>query len=402
AFRTPLGDMPVDRGACALLAAGGGPFSVRDDVHEGEHAIEVQVPFLQTVLPGAALVPLLVGELAAGDADRIGGRLAGAFPDARTLWLVSTDFTHYGAGFGYVPFRSRIQERLEELDLGAVREVLHGTAESLHRYIAETGATVCGAAALEILLAIRRRMAAPWTGRLLAYTTSGRLEHDDSHSVSYAAIAFTEAEEEGAHGGPPAIGGEAGRTLLRLAREAVRGDLLGPAFRAPPAESLPECVRQPLASFVTLTRHGELRGCMGSLSAELPLFQDVIENARNAAFTDPRFAPLGAGELAEVRFEVSVLGPRRAIEDPAEFEIGSHGIVLTKGTHGALYLPRVAIEQGWSRETTLDRLSRKAGLEAGAWRRGARLEVFRARVFAEEAAAETEGGQAGEEGGRAG
>jgi AmmeMemoRadiSam system protein A len=137
------------------------------------------------------------------------------------------------------------------------------------------------------------------------------------------------------------------------------------------------------AAFVSLHRDGNLRGCIGNLEAVEPLYRNVIHNARNAAFQDPRFMPLTAAELAGLNIEISVLTPPRPIHSVDEFQIGTHGIILTKGQRRAVFLPQVAPEQGWDRETTLTHLSLKAGMGPDDWRRGAKYYVFEAIVFSE-------------------
>ena len=120
-----------------------------------------------------------------------------------------------------------------------------------------------------------------------------------------------------------------------------------------------------------------------SLEATEELYTDVVHNARNAAFQDPRFPELQEAELHEVDIEISVLTPATPISHPREFEVGRHGIILEKGPYRSVFLPQVAPEQGWDRETTLNYLAMKAGLPENGWRRKATLKVFEAIVFGE-------------------
>ncbi len=137
----------------------------------------------------------------------------------------------------------------------------------------------------------------------------------------------------------------------------------------------------PRATFVTLHKHGLLRGCIGSLQPEAPLYQSVHENAERAALHDPRFPPVGPRDLPLLRVDVSILSPILPIAGPADFRIGEQGIILEKGFHRAVYLPEVALEQGWTVEETLDSLSSKAGLPPDAWRSGASFQVFSSVVL---------------------
>lgn len=139
--------------------------------------------------------------------------------------------------------------------------------------------------------------------------------------------------------------------------------------------------RLPRATFVTLHANGMLRGCIGSLQPEAPLYLSVHENAINAARRDPRFSPVTLRELPLLDLDVSILSPIQPITGPADFRLGEHGIILEKGFHRAVYLPEVAPEQGWTAEETLASLSEKAGLPANAWRSGVSLSVFSSVVL---------------------
>lgn len=138
-----------------------------------------------------------------------------------------------------------------------------------------------------------------------------------------------------------------------------------------------------MATFVTLKIRGELRGCIGSLMPVEPLYLSVHHNAINAALRDPRFPPVQPVELPRLGVDVSVLSPINAIPSIADFRIGQQGIILEKGRQGAVYLPEVAVEQGWTVEETLTSLSRKAGLPGHAWREGATFKVFESVVLSE-------------------
>ena len=135
------------------------------------------------------------------------------------------------------------------------------------------------------------------------------------------------------------------------------------------------------ASFVTLHRGGMLRGCIGALVAEGPIYRSVHANAVKAASRDPRFEALGAEELAGLEVSVSILSPVEVIPSLAEFRVGEQGLILEKDGKGSVFLPEVAVEQGWGREETVAQLCRKAGLPVEAWREGAVFKVFSSAVL---------------------
>lgn len=170
--------------------------------------------------------------------------------------------------------------------------------------------------------------------------------------------------------------------LLQFVREALERDLAGAELPAPPP--FPR-LAETGSCFVTLKEAGELRGCIGNIEAFEPLGENLLRNAINASQSDPRFPPLEAEELPFILIELSILTPASPIASAEEFRIGQDGIILRLGGRGAVFLPQVAPEQHWDRETTLRYLSHKAGLPEDAWRRPeARLFTFQAEVFGEE------------------
>lgn len=179
-----------------------------------------------------------------------------------------------------------------------------------------------------------------------------------------------------------AIPESAARHLLGLARESIHARL---ERRPSPQPTLSDTVlfRQG-GAFVTLKKRGTLRGCIGRIESDDPLWETVVAMAKAAAFDDPRFPALGPDELDEIDIEISVMSPLRAVGSPDEVVAGEHGVMLALGGRRAVFLPQVAAEQGWSRETLLEQLALKAGLPGDAWRDpAARIDVFRAVVIEE-------------------
>jgi AmmeMemoRadiSam system protein A len=138
------------------------------------------------------------------------------------------------------------------------------------------------------------------------------------------------------------------------------------------------------AAFVTITREGELRGCIGYMNPIKPLAEAVAYCAASAATADPRFPPVIAEELPHLRLEISVLSPLRVIEDPALVQVGIHGLFISQGGRHGLLLPQVATEFGWDRETFLRQTCLKAGLPADAWKHGAEIQVFTVDHFTDD------------------
>ena len=182
----------------------------------------------------------------------------------------------------------------------------------------------------------------------------------------------------------PELDTDAAAALLRLAREAVVAAIRGRPAPVVDQTSLPPVLLEPAAAFVTLHERGELRGCLGNLEFERPLWRNVLSAGTIVPLDDPRFMPVVESELPAIRIEVSVLAPPVALPGPEAFDARSQGIIVERSGRRALLLPQVAEEYGWDEATTLEAVCQKAGLPGDAWRRaGTRLFGFRAVHVAE-------------------
>ena len=387
AFATPLGEIPVDTATCAKLAAADPLFSTDSRPHVEEHAIEIHLPFIQTVFAKheVSIIPLLCGHLEDNELQHVAEILRKHLP-ADTLLIASSDFTHYGPNFNYTPFVDNVPEQLRILDLKGADQVCNRRIGGFRKYLERTGATICGAVPIVILL---EWLGADATvgGRLVEYSNSGVLTHDYHNCVSYAAIAFETTAVKMPATAPATASEELGaiekRYLLQLARRTIGNVLLHRTTEINAGE-VPEKLRAPGTCFVTLHYHGNLRGCIGTIGGKPgPLYKNIIDNTVASAFRDPRFTPLRQEEFIEVEVEISVLTPPRPVAGWQEIEIGKHGIILSKHRQQAVFLPQVAPEQGWDLATTLTHLSAKAGLPPDAWKEGAQFQVFEATVFNE-------------------
>jgi len=170
------------------------------------------------------------------------------------------------------------------------------------------------------------------------------------------------------------------QTLLRIAREALVGYLA--LAEIPKFPDPGEALRQPCGAFVTLHKGKNLRGCIGVIEAIQPLYVTVGQCAVWAALHDRRFPPVEKREVKGLTLEISVLSPLADIA-PQDVEVGRHGLVVSRGGLRGLLLPQVPVEWNWDRERFLNETCRKAGLPPDAWREGARIQAFTARVFEE-------------------
>lgn len=356
-FRTPLGDIPLDPEAARLRKENSFFFS--DALSDQrEHSLEVVLPFLQYLLGEFRLIPIVLGPT---DIEAV-TRILQPLLDERTLLVISSDLSHF------LP-----DEDARQQDHVTIEGLLKLNSDPLHRHN-----SACGRYGLELLLNLSRDD--HWRPELLAYANSGDTAGDKGRVVGYSALAYFDESDnrESRDRLTPAEG----QALVELARKTLADSLgLGKVSLGQDVVDLlksPALVREG-AAFVTLTRKGWLRGCIGSLSARRSLKEDVIVNAGNAAFHDPRFQPLTADEFGDLDIEVSVL--TKPI--PLEYEDGEDlirrlrpdidGVILEYDGHGATYLPQVW-EQLPNPSQFLTRLSLKAGLPGDVWKKH-KLEV---------------------------
>ena len=190
AYNTPLGDVKVDTEICSSLYETPAVTELKA-AHEYEHALEVQLPFLQKMQPDISIVPIICGQLDDKTAELAAEALL-PYWNSDSLWIISSDFTHYGDSFGYLPFKDNVPENLKKLDLGAVDKIIEMDSKKFSDYVEETGATICGRNPIKLLLKTIE-LSEP-DGKVIStlvdYTTSGEMTGDFSHCVSYAGIAF--------------------------------------------------------------------------------------------------------------------------------------------------------------------------------------------------------------------
>jgi AmmeMemoRadiSam system protein B/AmmeMemoRadiSam system protein A len=364
-FATPLGEIQLDREAMQGLADL--PQVTRSAAaHQMEHSLEVQLPFLQQVLGDFMLLPLAVGE---ATADEVAAVLEKVWGGDETLIVISSDLSHF------------LPDALaRKVDGGTVDAILALNPHLNHEQ-------ACGATPVNgLLLAARKHGLHPVA---LDVRNSSDTAGDPDRVVGYAAFAFQ------AEAGP-----EKSRKVEADQAEAEKGLSLLTLARAEIAKQFWEHVAEPSAepwmaepgaSFVTLTRQGELRGCIGTLEAHRPLGLDVRENAVAAAFRDPRFMPLARAEFDGVRVEVSVLSPHEVLAVGTEKDAlavlrpGIDGVVFEYGHFRSTFLPQVW-EQLPDPAEFLAHLKRKAGLPLDFWAEKVRLSRYTVSKWKEGAA----------------
>ncbi len=367
AMATPLGEVPIDEDMVLRLVERSDAFHIDWAVHAQEHALEVELPFLQRTLGSFRVVPMLAGSDDPVDAVRLADALLPLLTD-ETLLVVSVDLSHYH------PYNTAVA-----LDRRAIDAVASGDEAGFVELLRAGQTEVDAPVPLLALMRIAERLGA--TVRELEYRNSGDVTGDRRRVVGYVAMAMTRPTEA-AGGAEGELNAEARQALLQLARRsieaAVRREPLPPLPNGPPVLS------EPRGAFVTIKRQQRLRGCIGYTQPIGPLAEVVQKVAVAAALDDPRFRPVDSSELSQLDLEISVLSVPEPLSDPSKIVVGRHGLIIQRGSMSGLLLPQVATEYGWDRETFLAEVSRKAGLAPTAWKeRDAKLYTFTAEVFHE-------------------
>jgi MEMO1 family protein len=372
AFRTPLGDIPIDEGFTTEIADAG---LIRFDpaAFAQEHSVEVELPFLQTVLGDFRLVPVVMGDCSFEDCQTFAARLTQAIGARENVLVVaSTDLYH---GYDY--------EQADSVDSATLSRVKEMDAQGLYRGLVKGELQMCGGYCVVTTLLLAKSLGHS-DSFLLQHTNSCRVTRNMQKgiwTVGYASVAIDSDSENG--GAPMQLTIEQKKRLLSIARQTIES-YLKTGKRPEIAEDDP-LLKKELGAFVTLHERGELRGCIGSLTGSQPLYLTIRDMAIEAATGDPRFSPVRPAELKDIEIEISVLSPMEKVDSTEKIKLGVHGVVVRRGYNSGVFLPQVATETGWSKEEFLSCLcSQKAGLPADAWKdKSTDLFCFTATVFSE-------------------
>ena len=377
-FKTPLGEIDVDREFAGALLNADGRFAFRPEVFEREHSLEVQMPFLQKTFSGFKIVPILMGRPDYKICQSLAAALDRLIAEREdVLIVVSTDMSHYHPG--------TFARAMDHKTLAIIRAV---DPEGLWNQCLLRESELCGfTSAVTGLLYARARGIK--TAEILNYANSGDVTGDTSRVVGYSSVVFTQngassSEKNSDQNENEALTPAHKKRLLEIAADTIK-TYTEQGARLSVEETDPRLQKEE-GAFVTIRKQGQLRGCIGRILGEGTLYLTVRDMAIAAASQDPRFPALTKDELKDIDVEISVLSVPETITDVNQIQMGVHGVIVGRGLNRGLFLPQVATETGWTREQFLSELCvEKAGLPADCWKEpGTRLEVFRAEVFSED------------------
>ncbi|MCK5218889.1 AmmeMemoRadiSam system protein B [bacterium] len=370
AFRTPLGEYPVDDRAVRELIRKCPDIRSWPAAWPREHSVEVVIPFLQKLAPRAKLVPLLMGACSGRECRSVARAVARQAGERQAVIIASADLSHYPSWQDAIRVDQAMiagMLSMEPKNLDRINQ------EWMSRGIDQLACTMCGLSAVKTIIMAGKELGAN-QAELLQYINSGDISRDKSRVVGYAAMVFFKEADSVLAKEKTVSPGDSGEelspsrqaALLDMARSAVVQTL--EKGRPVNPEKPPEWLLEKRAIFVTFKTGSRLRGCIGMTEPRLPLYQAITQMACAAAFQDTRFQPLTFEELPNIDIEISILSPLRRVQDAKKIIMGKHGVVVRAERRLGLFLPQVAQETGWSRKEFLNVLcSQKAGLARDAW-----------------------------------
>ena len=384
AFATPIGAVKIDNKLAEALMKEDSDVTANLSVHVKEHSIEVHVPFVKYLFPNAKILPLIVGEPDIAMCEKFGKALSKILIDKKALIVASSDLSHYPNFDDALKVDNKTLKTIAGLNLS---EINYELQKQMNQHVPELVTCACGQAPILAAVATAKEMGANY-GSIISYSNSGYSSIGDvSRVVGYGAVVLGKGKQT-VHADVDtlivnssyALNDLDKQTLLRYARKTLEQYFTTQTVPLP--RSINPILKIKRGAFVTLKKHGQLRGCIGHMAETTPLCAVVGSMALQAAFNDSRFSRLTQKELSQCEIEISVLTPFKQIQNAVEIVLGRDGVVIKKGGRQAVYLPQVATETGWSKEVFLDQLCYKAGLEKGDWK-NAELFTFQADVFSE-------------------
>lgn len=371
-YETPLGRVEVDSELAKAIAAENRNFMYQPVADTQEHSIEVEVPFLQRVLKGFKIVPILLGNDDDNECKYLADAILKHIKGKNVVLIASSDLSHYPS---YQDAKFSDGKLIAAVLTGNVENLDTAAAEIEKFGIKNLGTAACGMDSVKVVMEVMKGLGGNEI-KLLNAANSGDVSNDKSRVVGYASIGFF-GERRG-----ELLNKAEQKRLLQIAKASVEGIVKNK--KVPQFKETSKMLNENLGAFVTLRENNELRGCIGRFTpTDIPLYQVVTGMAAAAATEDMRFKPVTKEELGRLKYEVSVLSQLKPVNDWQKIRLGKDGVRLVKDGMGGVFLPQVATETGWDMDEFLSQLcSQKAGLPRECYKDPAtKLFTFTAQVF---------------------
>jgi len=397
AFRTPLGDIPIDsETVSALIAAGKGVIRHNPILFNDEHSLDNQLPFLQATLGEFALVPVIIGNQSKQNIDALADALAKALEGKNALMVASSDMSHFWPQNEAKRLDRELLDKVQAMDEKGIAEIMKDDP---------TGRRMCGHGVAQAVIRASKYLGAHKAVALKYATSQDTFGATGQGVVGYMSVALYNENQEipnskRTEGNPNAANNttkeefmpdmdneseldeKSQKELLTIARKSLESTIRTRTSYEP-QDSNP-ALRVKRGMFVTLNKKGQLRGCMGHFEPDTQIYRLAASQVIVSATRDPRFSPVRSDELDSIHIEISVLSQPAPASSYQEIEIGKHGVILECGWNASTFLPQVAPEQGWNRDEMLSHLAMKAGLPPDGWKRdNCKFLLYTAQVFGE-------------------
>ncbi|MHB1346695.1 MAG: AmmeMemoRadiSam system protein B [Candidatus Humimicrobiaceae bacterium] len=414
AYSTPLGKVNIDKKRSSMLVENNSKIQFSDKGHNNEHSIEVQLPFLQYMFGEFEFIPAVIGHQSKQNIHALGKAIGEVFREENILLIASTDLSHYHPYNDAIILDKQVENLVGKFDI-----------DNLEAEFLKNNIEMCGGGPVAAAMIAAKDLGAN-KALILKYMNSGDISGERKAVVGYLAAALFADEKSNSKSKEPEIKKEDksenndtkknnnSKTiknmknnnnfdnkeevedttsislnkkekliLLEIARESIKSAILG---IKPNISNINDVIlNEKCGAFVTITIDDKLRGCIGNIRATNPLWETVKTMAREAALNDPRFYPLTASDIKNIKIEISVLSPFKLINDLNEIKVGRHGLFIKKGFNQGLLLPQVATDYNWDRTQFLKETCRKAGLPENAWQdKNCEIYIFSATVFNED------------------
>lgn len=373
-YETPLGVVPVEKSIANAIIEQDEKIYFTWLGHRAEHSLEIQLPFLQVTVPDLKIVPIVFCDFSWENCTRIANAITKAIKGKKVLIVASSDLYH---GYSY--------DECKQTDNRTLGSILELNPPKLCEDFHDRDLMACGAGGIVVAELVAMNLGANKAQIVYQTNSNDVTGTKGGYVVGYGSVAIykeSKAKKEHKVGSGSDLKEEDKKFLLKTARESIENALAHKGN--PTVESDSPMLKEKRGAFVTLTKNGMLRGCIGYIQPIKPLDETIIEMAQAAAFRDPRFSPVTKEEFDDLEIEISVLTPVKEIKDVNEIEIGKHGIIIERGGYSGLLLPQVATDYGWNRETFLEHTCNKAGLPTDAWKQeGTKIKIFSADIFHE-------------------
>ncbi len=379
-YITPLGKVKVDKELAEKLIKSNTCFVQNFDADTVEHSIEVQLPFLQYILgDDINLVPVLLGTQSEKGCQEIAKALKPYF-NSDNLFVISTDLSHYP---GYYDAQTSDKLVTEAVMTNSPEKFLKTLHQLESSGIPNLQTAMCGWTSVLTLLNITKDIPDLTFTSVLLRNSGDTKFGNKSEVVGYCAIAISQKIEQTTNNKDDFLAPDEKKKLLQIARDVIKSYITTRKTPEIDSKDLTNGLLQPCGAFVTLRENGELRGCIGSFSAEKPLYKTVQDMAISSSTSDYRFSPVTGDEIDKLKIEISVLTPLKKIISIDEIVLGKNGIYIKKGANSGTFLPQVASETKWTKEEFLGHCARdKAGLDWNGWK-DADIYTYEAIVFGE-------------------